>query len=147
MVAHGPYNDLNTDQRVRFWAHFLARHPAEADYAKTTKDGMRWHRLSGGELVISLAIGLDFVRVFVRGERGAEASMVEARLLPAAPGLAALLCVPLKSPADRDKFFSSRLKLDMNDEGNWDQAADFLWDTSQRYEQALRGILGMEPSA
>jgi hypothetical protein len=142
MEKRGPYNDLNTDQRVRFWDHMIARHPGEERYARRDKNGMRWHKLLDGRLIVSLAIGIDFVRIFVRGDRGSSPSVAQHLLESRVKRLSEDLGVPLRSSGESDKFFSHRLDIDMNDENNWDRAADFLHDTSQRYERVLTETLG-----
>lgn len=141
MVKRGPYNHLNTDQRVRFWDHMIARHPGEELYAQRDKNGMRWHTLLGGRLIVSLAIGIDFVRVFVRVDRGSDPSAVDHLLRPVAMRLPTRLGVPLRSPGESDKFFSNRLDIDMNDETNCNRAADFLHEKAQLYEQTLNEAL------
>lgn len=142
MVDHGKYDDLNTDQRVRFWDHMIGRHPGEERYAKRDKNGMRWHKLLDGRVVISLAIGVDFVRVFVRGGRGDDPAVVESLLAPAAMRLSAALGEPMRGRGESDKFFSNRLDIDMNDEIHWNRAADFLHEKAQLYERTLTEKLG-----
>lgn len=141
MAKRGPYNDLNTDKRVRFWDHMIARHPGEEAYARRTKDGMRWHRLFDGRVVVSLAIGIDFVRVFVRGDRGCAPSTVTDWLEPRQRELSEVFGTPMRSPGESGRFFSSRLDLDMNDERNWDRASDFLHERAALYESTLKRAL------
>ena len=141
MVDHGKYDDLNTDQRVRFWDHMIGRHPGEERYAERDKNGMRWHKLLDGRVVISLAIGIDFVRVFVRGGRGDDPAVVESLLAPAGMRLSAALGEPMRGRGETDKFFSRRLDVDMNDESNWDRAADFLYHAAQLQEATLLATL------
>ncbi|WP_095204717.1 hypothetical protein [Mesorhizobium carmichaelinearum] len=136
------YNDLKTDVIKRFWLHMFGRHKGEMLYGKAQPVGARWHAMPELGLAISITTGIHFVRVFVRTMEGGKASKLRERLTHWQDELLPALGAPLKSPGESDRFFSSRLDLDMNDEGNWDAAADFLWDTSQRYEKALLGTLG-----
>ena len=94
---------------------------------------MSFQRLN---LVVSLTTGIDFNRVFVRGDRGAKASEVRKRLGAKEEELRAAFGVPLAG-AEKDRFFSDRLDIDMMNEANWDRASDWLWERSQAYEAAL----------
>ncbi|MFD2053738.1 hypothetical protein ACFSQT_11785 [Mesorhizobium calcicola] len=142
MVKYGPYNDLKTDVIKRYWQHMIRRHREEIRHGLAQPRGARWHAIPELGLEISITTGIDFVRVFVRTMEGGKSSKLRERLTHWQEELVPALGAPLKSSSESDRFFSSRLDLDMNDEGNWDAAADFLWDTSQRYEKALRETLG-----
>ncbi|WP_193178045.1 hypothetical protein [Oricola nitratireducens] len=146
MVTRGPYNDLKTDVIKRFWQHMIRRHKGEMVYGLAQPVGARWHALPELGCCVSITTGIDFVRVFIRTIEGGKAAKLRERLAHWQDELIPILDVPLKSPGESDKFFSSRLDLDMNVEDNWDRAADFLWETSQRYEKALRETLGGESS-
>lgn len=136
------YNDLKTDVIQRFWLHMFGRHKGEMLHGKAQPVGARWHAVPALDLAISITTGIDFVRVFVRTMEGGKASNLRERLRHWQDELVPALGVPLKSPGESDKFFSNRLDLDMNDEGNWAAAADFLWETSQLYEKVLGATLG-----
>ncbi len=132
-----PINDLSTTTILRFWKHMMARYPDEWRDGKPKPEGMRWHELDEIDLVVSLTTGIDFIRVFVRGPRSAKAANVRKKLVMKEENLVADLGCPL-SGSERDRFFSSRLDLDMTNEANWDRAADWLWERSQTYEAILR---------
>lgn len=136
------YNDLKTDVIKRFWLHMFGRHKGEMLHGKAQPVGARWHVLPELGCCISLTTGIDFVRVFVRTAEGGKPAKLRERLERWQDELLPEFGVPLRSPGESDKFFSSRLDLDMNNENNWDQAADFLWEVSQRYENALKQTSG-----
>lgn len=135
-----PINDLNTEQRVAFWAFMLDRHPQEWAYANPNKEGMRWHWLDH-DLVVSLAIGINFVRVFIRGVENADPHAVAALLEPFLATLPQALGAAFASKGEADRFFSNRLDVDMTDGANWAAAADFLWGIGQRYEGVLAQVM------
>ncbi|MES0179688.1 hypothetical protein NKJ86_13955 [Mesorhizobium sp. M0025] len=136
------YNDLKTDVIKRFWLHMFGRHKGEMLHGKAQPVGARWHDLPDLGCRVTITTGIDFVRVFVRTPEGGKTSKLNERLARWQEELVPAIGAPLRSPGESDRFFSKRLDLDMNDQGNWDAAADFLWETSQRYEKSLREILG-----
>lgn len=136
------YNDLKTDVIKRFWLHMFGRHKGEMLHGKAQPVGARWHELPELGCSISITTGIDFVRVFVRTLGSGKPSKLRERLERWQDELVLALGAPLKSPGESDRFFSKRLDLNMNDESNWDTAADFLWETSQLYESALKQTLG-----
>lgn len=142
MVKRGPYNDLKTDVIKRFWQHMIRRHREEIRHGLPQPVGARWHALPELDCCISLTTGIDFVRVFIRTMEGGKPVKLRERLERWSEELSPVFLVPLRSPGESDKFFSNKLDLDMNDESNWNEAADFLWETSQRYEDALEQTLG-----
>lgn len=142
MVKRGPYNDLKTDVIKRFWQHMIRRHREELRHGLAQPVGARWHMLPEADCCISLTTGIDFIRVFVRTTEGGKPAKLRERLERWSEELVPVLGVTLRSSGESDKFFSHRLDIDMNDETNWDRAADFLHDTSQRYERALTETLG-----
>lgn len=130
------YNDFKPEQIIAFWKHMIMRHRQEMEWGAANHDGMRWHELDAVGFAISLTVGIDFVRVFIRGLENAKAGEIKKRLEPWADKFELELGAPLKS-GESNKFFSSRLDLDMTDTANWDEAADFLAAKAPLYEATL----------
>ena len=129
-------NDLPTKDIKRFWQHMIRRHDGERVYCPLMPQGMRWHPVDGRDLNVVITVGIDFIRVFVRGEESANPSQVAKKLDSIMEAVSATVGVPMRT-GEKDRFFSKRLLIDMNNEDNWDEAADWLWDQSQQYEKAL----------
>jgi hypothetical protein len=134
-------NDLPTTTIRKFWKHLISRHSEELRHGLAKPEGVRWHYLDGLPIVISLTTGIDFVRIFVRGEENADHTTVMKILSPRADEMQTALGAPL-SGGEKGRFFSRRFEVDMMNEANWDKAADWLWDRSSDYEAALIATVG-----
>ena len=79
--------------------------------------------------------------MFIGPEFGVSPSDLWERLSPLRDSLVAALGVP--DNADRPtNLFVKRLVIDTKDRANWDRAADWLKAEADRYEAALKDILG-----
>lgn len=132
--------DLPTKTILAFWKLMIARHPNEFHHGKAKPEGVRWHYLDRLPLLVSLTVGIDFVRLFIRGEENADHSALQKYLAPWESDLVPLLGVPLKTN-EKGRFFSSRFDTDMTNIENWDDAADWLWKRANEYEASLTAVL------
>ena len=135
-------NDLKTPVIKKFWQHMIRRHRDEAFHGLAKPEGVRWHELEQVGLVVSLTVGLDFARVFIRGPENQKASQVRERLERWDAELGPLLKAPLRTPGESNRFYSLRYGADMNDEEKWNEVSDFLFETAERYETSLLNVLG-----
>lgn len=128
--------------RTRFWRRLLDRHPAEAHNGEANAASSRWRVLPEQDLVVVQYISQNSVGVFIRGRRGIGPEAVADRLSPHYDALRERLGVVFQEGREKSYFFVSYLKLDTNDEANWDRAADWLKAEANRYEAALKDVLG-----
>jgi hypothetical protein len=132
--------ELDHPQILRFWTNMLKRHRKERLDGPANQEGTRWHKLEDYGLNISLTVGSTGVRAFVRGEASVNPKSVEKKLAPFQAELEGRLGVPLHSD-EPGRFFIDRLAIDLNDEANWNEAGDWLFERGQTYEAALHDHL------
>lgn len=124
--------------RRSFWTRYTQRHPGEG---KPDAASNRWRTIADVALILSLYVTTDRVGLFVRGLRGVPAAATEARLAPHAETLSKTLDAAFNQGSE-NFFFLKRLMIDNNDQNNWDRAADWLKSEADRYEAALKDVLG-----
>ncbi len=128
--------------RSRFWTRLLDRHPTESQNGEANGASSRWRVLTEQDLVVVQYISQTSVGVFIRGRRGVGPEAVAERLSPYYDTLRDRLGVVFQEGREKTYFFVKYLKLDTNDEANWDRATDWLKAEADRYEAALRDVLG-----
>jgi hypothetical protein len=128
--------------RSRFWTRLLERHPTEAKNGDANAASSRWRVLPELDLVVVQYISQNNVGVFIRGRRGVGPEAVAERLSPHYETLHERLGVVFQEGREKTYFFVKSLKLDTNDEANWDRAVDWLKAEADRYEAALIDVLG-----
>ena len=124
--------------RREFWRHYDQRLGLTASgYAAPA----RWRFLRDLQLKVSQYIGPDRVGVYVGPEFGGDPQQLLARVVDSEKPLEERVGAPL----NRDKpteLLIKRLTIDMRDRANWDRAADWLKTEADRYEAALKDVLG-----
>lgn len=133
-------SDLGQSRKA-FWENYLRLFPNEERHGAATRQGYRWRTLENLNLVITSYISRDGVGVFIRGPRGADSQEVYETLLPFARQIGDQLDAELGSP-DSPYFFAILFSGDINDQGQWDQLANWLYDAANEYENALQMIMG-----
>jgi hypothetical protein len=126
-------------QRLEFWEHYLARHPEELRHGGAQAVSNRWRMLDGLDMVLSYWLANVNVGVFIRGVRGANAHEVYQQLAPHADALQRATGVEMGDPAG-PYYFIKRQPANWTDRDQWDGLADWIFETANTYEQALRQI-------
>ena len=132
LTAHGTF-------RREFWSYFLKKYPAEEEAGPATALSYRWHEMPELGLVVAQYIILDRVGVYIRGRRGAQSEGTVSRLAPFAEVLSRRLGADFNEQSDY--LFLKTRDIDMQAEANWDRAAKWLTDETNKYERALRDIV------
>ena len=127
-----------TEFRRAFWSSYVDRFPGEGKVEATSN---RWRVISDIGLVLSMYVTVDRVGIFVRGMRGVAAEETAERLRPFSQKIEDAVGAPINDESD-NFYFLKRQMLDLNDRANWNRAADWLKAEADRYEAALRDVLG-----
>lgn len=123
--------------RRRFWNHVAQRHPGEvrSDYAGSNVN----HTVEEAGLQISQYVMVDRgVGVFMTTPRGDD-SDIQSRIAPYLVPLRKAL--EQRSPGDDfelGEYGGTSLRINSQDEANWDRMADWLRETRTIYEDVLR---------
>ena len=127
--------------RRAFWKHMFQRHPSEGDASSDYGAQANWRRLDSQNVIITQYLAYDAVGVFVRSGWNREPADILEVLESALPSLTARLGVAAN--AENPSFLLiKKLTLDMRDQSNWDRAADWLKAEADRYEAAVKDVLG-----
>lgn len=131
-------SDLTAHRRA-FWQSFAGRAPAL--YLRTTRgnEHSRWLAVGPMPLVIALYLTDRGVGLFVRGARRTRIGHVREFLFPHREMLAKELGEP-DLRLGSSFLLNTRLRLDMQEPGNWPAAADWLARRTPSYERAVAAV-------
>ncbi|HRD78059.1 MAG TPA: hypothetical protein PK264_19315 [Hyphomicrobiaceae bacterium] len=135
-----PTTDLGNFRR-EFWAHMLSRHPSEGDPAKPYAASSRWRDLPELKLAVVQYIAKGGPGIFIRCPRGGDDEAAAELLDPYEQKLESLLDASINAGNPR-YLFIKQLRLDATDNANWDRIADWLHKEADRYEAAIKNVLG-----
>jgi hypothetical protein len=127
--------------RREFWAHMLTRHPHEGDAKKPYAASSRWRDLPQHKLAVVQYIAKSGPGIFIRCPRGGDDEAAAEQLDPVERQLEARLEAPMNASNPR-YLFIKHLRLDATNKANWDRIADWLHEEADRYEAALKNVLG-----
>ena len=119
--------------RKKFWTYYLEKYPEEGQYGPANGSSNRWRPVIEAELVVSSYISKGSVGLFVRGHRGVDQKEVWNQIEPFTEEL---ICKTGGSITS-DGSFHDFWRIDTSNESNWDEMADWLYQKSRTYENAL----------
>ena len=119
--------------RKKFWTYYLEKYPEEGQYGPANGSSNRWRPVIGAELVVSSYISKGSVGLFVRGLRGVDQKEVWNQIEPFTEELIRKTGGSITS----DGSFHDFWPIDTSNESNWDEMADWLYQKSRTYENAL----------
>jgi len=119
--------------RKKFWTYYLEKYPEEGQYGPANGSSNRWRPVIGAELVVSSYISKGSVGLFVRGLRGVDQKEVWNQIEPFTEELIRKTGGSITS----DGSFHDFWRIDTSNESNWDEMADWLYQKSRTYENAL----------
>lgn len=119
--------------RKKFWNYYLGKYPEEGQYGPANGSSNRWRPVIGAELVVSSYISKGSVGLFVRGLRGVDQKEVWNQIEPFTEELIRKTGGSVTS----DGSFHDFWPIDTSNESNWDEMADWLYEKSRTYENAL----------
>ena len=119
--------------RKKFWTYYLEKYPEEGQYGPANGSGNRWRPVIEAELVVSSYISKGSVGLFVRGLRGVDQKEVWNQIEPFTEELIRKTGGSITS----DGSFHDFWRIDTSNESNWDEMADWLYQKSRTYENAL----------
>ncbi len=124
--------------RREFWHHCELRlGQSVSGYAAPAK----WRMLRDQRARVSQFIGPERVGVYIGTEFGGDPQNLLSRLVSSSSTLEERLGAPM-NPDKPMELFIKRLAVDMRNRANWDRAADWLKAEADRYEAALKDVLG-----
>lgn len=119
--------------RKKFWTYYLEKYPEEGQYGPANGSSNRWRPVIEAELVVSSYISKGSVGLFVRGLRGVDQKEVWNQIEPFTEELIRKTGGSITS----DGSFHDFWPIDTSNESNWDEMADWLYQKSRTYENAL----------
>jgi hypothetical protein len=119
--------------RKKFWTYYLEKYPEEGQYGPANGSSNRWRPVIEAELVVSSYISKRSVGLFVRGLRGVDQKEVWNQIEPFTEELIRKTGGSITS----DGSFHDFWRIDTSNESNWDEMADWLYQKSRTYENAL----------
>jgi len=119
--------------RKKFWTYYLEKYPEEGQYGPANGSSNRWRPVIEAELVVSSYISKGSVGLFVRGHRGVDQKEVWNQIEPFTEELIRKTGGSITS----DGSFHDFWRIDTSNESNWDEMADWLYQKSRTYENAL----------
>ena len=119
--------------RQKFWTHYLEKYPEEGQYGPANGSSNRWRPVIEADLVVSSYISKRSVGLFVRGHRGVDQKEVWNQIEPFTEELIRNTGGSITS----DGSFHDFWPIDTSNESNWDEMADWLYQKSRTYENAL----------
>ncbi|HIM11508.1 TPA: hypothetical protein EYM26_11965 [Candidatus Poribacteria bacterium] len=122
--------------RKKFWTYYLEKYPEEGQYGPANGSSNRWRPVIEAELVVSSYISKGSVGLFVRGLRGVDQKEVWNQIEPFTEELIRKTGGSITS----DGSFHDFWRIDTSNESNWDEMADWLYQKSRTYENALSGM-------
>ena len=122
--------------RKKFWTYYLEKYPEEGQYGPANGSSNRWRPVIEADLVVSSYISKGSVGLFVRGHRGVDQKEVWNQIEPFTEELIRKTGGSITS----DGSFHDFWRIDTSNESNWDEMADWLYQKSRTYENALSEI-------
>ena len=119
--------------RKKFWTYYLEKYPEEGQYGPANGSSNRWRPVIESELVVSSYSSKGSVGLFVRGHRGVDQKEVWNQIEPFTEELIRKTGGAITS----DGSFHDFWPIDTSNESNWDEMADWLYQKSRTYENAL----------
>ena len=119
--------------RRKFWTCYLEKYPEEGQYGPANGRSNRWRPVIEAEVVVSRYISKGSVGLFVRGHRGVDQKEVWNQIEPFTEELIRTTVGSITS----DGSFHDFWRIDTSNESNWDEMADWLYQKSRTYENAL----------
>jgi len=119
--------------RKKFWTYYLEKYPEEGQYGPANGSSNRWRPVIEAELVVSSYISKRSVGLFVRGLRGVDQKEVWNQIEPFTEELIRKTGGSITSDGSVHDFW----RIDTSNESNWDEMADWLYQKSRTYENAL----------
>ena len=119
--------------RKKFWTYYLEKYPEEGQYGPANGSSNRWRPVIEAELVVSSYISKGSVGLFVRGLRGVDQKEVWNQIEPFTEELIRKTGGSITS----DGSFHDFWRIDTSNESNWDEMADWIYQKSRTYENAL----------
>jgi hypothetical protein len=119
--------------RRKFWARYLEKYPEEAQYGPANGSSNRWLPVIETDLVVSSYISKRSVGLFVRGHRGVDQKEVWNQIEPFMEELIRKTGGFITPDGSIHEFW----RIDTSNESNWDEMADWLYQKSRTYENAL----------
>ena len=119
--------------RKKFWTYYLEKYPEEGQYGPANGSSNRWRPIIEAELVVSSYISKGSVGLFVRGLRGVDQKEVWNQIEPFTEELIRKTGGSITS----DGSFHDFWRIDTSNESNWDEMADWIYQKSRTYENAL----------
>ena len=119
--------------RKKFWTYYLEKYPEEGQYGPANGSSNRWRPVIEAELVVSSYISKRSVGLFVRGLRGVDQKEVWNQIEPFTEELIRKTGGSITS----DGSFHDFWRIDTSNESNWNEMADWLYQKSRTYENAL----------
>ena len=119
--------------RKKFWTYYLEKYPEEGQYGPANGSSNRWRPVIEAELVVSSYISKRSVGLFVRGHRGVDQKEVWNQIEPFTEELIRKTGGSITS----DGSFHDFWRIDTSNESNWDEMADWLYQKSWIYGNAL----------
>jgi len=119
--------------RKKFWTYYLEKYPEEEQYGPANGSSNRWRPVIEAELVVSSYISKRSVGLFVRGLRGVDQKEVWNQIEPFTEELIRKTGGAITSDGSIHDFW----RIDTSNESNWNEMADWLYQKSRTYENAL----------
>ena len=119
--------------RKKFWTYYLEKYPEEGQYGPANGSSNRWRPVIEADLVVSSYISKGSVGLFVRGHRGVDQKEIWNQIEPFTEELIRKTGGSITS----DGSFHDFWPIDTSNESNWDEMADWLYQKSRTYENAL----------
>ena len=116
-----------------FLLYYLEKYPEEGQYGPANGSSNRWRPVIEAELVVSSYISKGSVGLFVRGLRGVDQKEVWNQIEPFTEELIRKTGGSITS----DGSFHDFWRIDTSNESNWDEMADWLYQKSWIYGNAL----------
>lgn len=127
--------------RRDFWAHMMRKHPSEGDAGRPYAASSKWRPLPDLNLVIVQYLSKNGAGIFVRCPRGGDDEAAAELVLPHERELEQRLDVGMNAGNPRYLLHKFQ-RFAAEDRSSWDRIADWLKSEADRYEQALRAVLG-----
>ncbi|WOS65832.1 hypothetical protein [Sinorhizobium fredii] len=126
-------------KRLAFWSHFVDRYPPQAITYPANAASTRWRAVEGSPIDIVQYLGSESVGVYIRASKGHSPGDALALLDSHRDQLESSIGRPLGG--SNGYFLGSKLSLDTDNRGNWDQAADWLASQADKYQEILHAVL------
>jgi hypothetical protein len=123
--------------RLDFWTRYATLFPGGQKAGGTSS---QWVSLAGTEAQLAQYVSQKSVGLFVRPAWGGDVVATREELAPFAEDLAHRLGVAM---GEGRTMFADLLKIDMQNDSNWDRACQWLHDTTGRYQAVFAETLGV----